>query len=194
MEAEADKLLLELVKEEKMDFNEVAEFIHSRNRAQTILANLLRKRLINQEPKNWRLGQKKIYSLTEKGLLHCNQLEINTINESIKRLQSISTGLRSNPSNIKEALFNQKIAVFLKDLAGKPSNPEKERDFVTKVRAIDAPLLDIFRSMHEIIRQEFVEGFKNKELSSTATVIKDGALYLVKPEELKGVNLIPLPV
>lgn len=129
-------------------------------------------------------GQKKIYSL-----------EIGNINGSLKLLQKISSGLRSNPSYIKEAITNQKHDIFLKNFSGKILTPELEREFFIKMRAPDVPLLDIFRNMHEIIRQEFVNGFdKSLKLSSMATVIKDGTLYLAWPEDLESDKLILFPI
>src|ERR1035437_4396058 len=192
---EQNNLMLKLFEKESMHFQEVVDTcIPNRKRAQAIQAELIKKKLIQQENKNWCPGQKKIYSLTEKGVLHCHQLDINRINESLKRLQLSSSWLRSNPSRIKEALTNQRNDIFLKNFSGKKLTTEQERDFFTKMRAPDAPLLDIFRNMHEIIRQEFVELFKNKELSTSATVIKDGAMYLVKAEDLKSDKLIPFPI
>lgn len=193
---EQNNLMLKLLEKESMHFQEVVDTcIPNRKRAQTILAELIKKKLIQQETKKWKRGQKIIYSLTEKGKLHCLQLDISRINESLKRLQLDSSWLRSNPSSIKEAITNQRIDIFLKNFNGKILTPELEREFFTKMRAPDVPLLDIFRNMHEIIRQEFVNGFdKSLKLSSMATVIKDGTLYLAWPEDLESDKLILFPI
>ena len=193
---EVDKLLLALFEKKKMTFREIFPVhIPNPNRAQTILTELIKKKLIQQEIKNWRPGQKKSYCLTEKGELHCQQLDINNINESLKRLQSMSSALRSNSSGIKEAINNQRMGIFLKNFNGKESTPELHSEFFNKMRAPDVPLLDIFRNMHEIIRQEFGinDGF-NKKLSAMATVIKDGTLYLARPEDLDNDKLILFPI
>jgi hypothetical protein len=194
---EADNLMLKLLEEESMNFQEVVETcIPNRNRAHKTLTKLYQKKLIKIDPKNWRRGQSKSYSLTEQGLIKCNQLNISSINKSIKRLQLISSGLKTNPSGIEKAIEDQKIAIFKKHFARKTGDPydlEEARDFQDKMSTPDRPLLEAFINLHEIVRHEFVDGYKSLELSSMYTVIKDGVLYLVKPEELKSINLTQIP-
>ena len=181
---------------EKMGFREIfPNYISNPNTAQEIIAELIKKELLQQEHTKWNRGQKKIYSLTEKGKLHCLQLDVTNIIESLKRLQSSSSWLKNHPSQITKEINEQTDSVFHMNFAGKKETPELNKEFFIKMRAPSMPLLNIFLNVHEVIRQEFVNGYdETLNLKTMVTVIKDGVLYLVKPEDLENNKLITVPI
>ena len=174
---ESDNLLSKLLETERMDFNEVARFILNRNRAQKIIAGLLRKKLINQDPKNWRPGQKKFYSLTEKGELQAYRLDISNINKSLRRLQKISSGLLSDRNLMSEYQLEMVFSPTREELNAGRLNKEKALIRGKEKDELIGPLRSTFMELTKILMQ--AESFGDPK-----TPIENVVIYFTKERPL----------
>lgn len=111
---EDDKFLLVLFENKKMTFREVSpSHIPNPNRAQTILAELIKKKLIQQETKKWKRGQKKIYSLTEKGKKEVLQITVRNVSKGLQDIVRFTSTLAESEemqeyyTNLSESFFSK---------------------------------------------------------------------------------------
>src|ERR1039457_373008 len=105
---EENRVLLSLLRNPKAIENKITTFqwiidesgISNRNRCRAILSNLVKQGFIREEPENWKVGQKKLFSLTDRGKSIGIQKAAADINESMDILEGLSSGV--DPAQFRE--------------------------------------------------------------------------------------------
>ena len=92
------------VKKHKTTFAWIAK-IRNRQSCRKELDEYIKNGWVREEPENWKQGQKKWYSLTEKGMKECARLVCGDISRGFKSLNRFSSGLLSDPIQQREQLL-----------------------------------------------------------------------------------------
>jgi predicted transcriptional regulator len=164
--------------------------IPNRNRCGAILSALIKKGLIREDPKIWKQGQKKFFSLTEEGKRKGMQLAVDSINQGMDILESISSMV--NPVqfrtdfDLKEELLWNQMANNEESFIGK-SFPEKVNNFLVKQTMMTKPVFESFRKLHKVLTY-FRQG--EVDFSKYVTIVRgDGSDPITIPlrllEEIK---------
>ena len=202
MDTESDGILLALLKnpniveEKQSTFQWVVDSagIGNRNRCRKLLNKLTEQRLVKEEPeKSYRNGQKKWFSLTEKGKNKGRQLIIDNVNQCFNSLEIVTKSL--NPAKVRKE-FDSKIDSLWelmvknkKPFKGKPFN-EKVAEFTCRQAEPAKPLFESLRRLHKIL-SNFRMGDVNYNQYVTI-VMNDSDALTIPIRLLKGIDFAGL--
>lgn len=188
-------MLLVLLENGKMNFQEIVnECIPNRNRCHETLLRLTNERLIRYEPRDWRRGQPKKFSLTKKGKQKAAKLAISSVNRGLTIVEHLIAEL--DAAKIKEEI-DSKISshwrLMVNDeypFKGK-SFSEKVQNFIDKQALPTRPIFETFKRLHKILTH-FRRG--EVDFSKYITIVKgDGSDALTIPLNLlKGLDFAKL--
>ena len=156
----------------------------SPNIARQELNELIHKGFIKEEGrKSWK-GDKKLYSLTEKGREEYICITFDSLNKALKDVKDISDSVRSDPKNIEEwTKMIRKAFLETKNTEDTPVD-ERIKTVVTETRRIYGPLLETYKNLHNMICQLTAP----QEIHDSAVFIgftKEGSLCFIPNESLK---------
>jgi DNA-binding PadR family transcriptional regulator len=164
-------------------------YIKNPNTCQTTLEDLKSKGLIKQDNEDWKRGQVKFFSLTDKGkekalkiLTRRIQQSASIIRDEFQTLEKLGKTLLSSSSQVVEA----------DDAAQKDAwnrmikEPFRNQHFIQDQAQFRLPLHDAFRSMHGLLTQ--LQRHCNQS-NQYVTVITDGVDPATIPKRLlEGIN------
>jgi hypothetical protein len=170
--------------------------IPNRNRCRATLNELKKQKLMREEPeiKNWKIGQKKWFSLTEKGRNKGLKLVVDEINQGLSILESLTSTL--DPVKIRKDIDLEIDSLW--ELMLNDERPFEEKSFSEKVEYFNRrqsetarPLFESLRRLHKILTN-----FRTGEVdySQYITVVRgNGSDPLTIPLRLlKGIDFVGL--
>jgi predicted transcriptional regulator len=168
--------------------------ILNRNRCRKVLTNMQSTGLIQEDPQNWKKGQKKWFSLTEKGKNKGAQLAVENINQGLSILEQLSIEL--NPEKVSEYIGSKITSAW--DLMVKDEQPfkgksfkEKGEDFMLKQAEPAKPIFEALRRLHKILTY-----FRTREVDCNqyVTIVRSNGSdpLTISLKLLEGINFVEL--
>jgi predicted transcriptional regulator len=198
---EEDNILLALLKNpdvvtgEKSTFQWIVDTaVPNRNRCRAILTDLKKRKIVKEEPEGWKKGQRKWFSLTEKGKNNGLQLVANNINQLLSILEAVATTVvpeefRKDYDLKFEELWDRMVS---------NEKPFKGKTFLEKVEEFERrqaepaePMFESLRRLHKILTT-----FRSGEVDCSqyiTVVMGNGSDPLTIPNRLlRGINFANL--
>lgn len=140
---------------------------------------------VKAEPKDWKQGMKKYFSLTEKGRKEAIRLASKEVNECLITLEGISSLIASDPVKLRQFLNRETEQIERSTFLSKGVNGDSISEYLQKEVDLFKPIKDACRNLHRVHSNLLGNG--NSE--NSVTLIYGDKAMLVKKDQFEGLNI-----
>ncbi len=181
-----DSILLALLENDTMTYQQIVDTGIRRQNARTKLDNLIQQGLIHEEGRdNWKHGKKLHYRLTDNGREECFRQAADNLNEGIKAINTILTLMEQNPNRFEE--WRQKVQTAVQNAAKTEKLTLEEK--VEQTRKIRDTNFSAFRNALKIMQDISLKLFVPRSVMENMSggvylhVSKNGVIEVLSEDE-----------
>lgn len=157
----------------------------NRTNLSKLVKSSVAKGYVKAEPKDWKHGKKRYFSLTAKGQKEAIRLATKEVNEGLRTLEDISSLIASNPAKLKEFINRETEQIEQSTFLSKGVNNDSISEHLQKQMNLFKPIKDACRSLHKV--HSILLGNGNSE--NSVTLIYGDKAMLVKKDQFEGLNI-----